>query len=109
MNDKIDIDRVIKKLDEYFNNNDLLGAGEYLSFWECEARNISDDRALLSILNEYLGYCRRVNNKEKAIATIDECKSLIDKLGMINSISAATIFINAATTSAHLKVLYEFK
>ena len=101
MYDKINIDRVLKKLDEYFNNNDLLGAGEYLSFWECEARNTSDDRALLSILNEYLGYCRRVNNKEKAIATIDECKLLIDKLGILDTISAATIFINAATTSAH--------
>ena len=101
MDDKINIDRVLKKLDEFFNNNDLYGAGEYLSFWECEARNTNDDRALLSILNEYLGYCRRVNNKEKAIDTIDECKLLIDKLGILNTISAATIIINAATTSAH--------
>ena len=101
MNNKIDIDRFIKKLDEYFNKNDLPSAGDCLAFWEGEARNAKDDRALLTILNEYLGYCRRVNDEEKAIATIEECKSLIDKLNLTNKISAATIFINAATTSAH--------
>lgn len=101
MNNKIDVDSFLKKLDSYFNKNDLLGAGECLSFWENEARNENDDRGLLTVLNEYLGYCRRVNNKDKAIITIDECKSLIDKLGISNTIGAATIFINAATTSAH--------
>ncbi len=101
MNDKINIERFLKKLDEFFNKNDMFGAGEFLSFWENEARNIGDERALLTILNEFLGYCRRVNNKEKAISTINECNLLIEKLEISNTISAATILINAATSSAH--------
>ncbi len=101
MNNKIDIERFIKKLDSHFNKNDLLGAKECLSFWEIEARNAGDDRALLTILNEYLGFCRRVNDKDKAIETIDECIKLIDKLSISNTIGAATIYVNAATTSSH--------
>ena len=101
MNSKIDVDRFLKKLDSYYNKNDLAGASECLQFWEGEARNVNDDRALLTILNEYLGFCRRVNDQEKAITTINECKSLIDKLGLSNTIGAATIYINLATTSSH--------
>jgi tetratricopeptide (TPR) repeat protein len=107
MDKKIDVERFLKKLDTYFNSNDLTGAGEYLRFWENEARVVSDDRALLTILNEFLGLCRRVNDKEKAILTIDESTKLIDKLKLNNSISAATILINAATTSSHFGKINE--
>lgn len=101
MNNKINIERFLQKLDSNFNKNDLPGAGECLNFWEGEARSAGDDRALLTILNEYLGYCRRVNDKEKAISAIDECKSLIEKLNLSNTVCAATIYVNAATTSSH--------
>ena len=107
MNNKIDVDRFLKKIDSCFNKNDLDGAGECLNFWESEARSASDDRALLTILNEYLGFCRRVNNKEKAISSIDECKLLIEKLGISKNNGAATICINAATTYAHFGYLEE--
>ena len=101
MNNSIDTNRFLKNLDMFFNKNDLPGAGDYLSFWENEARNINDEHALLTILNEYLGYCRRTNNEVKALKTIDECKLLIEKLNLSNTISAATIYINAATTYYH--------
>ena len=101
MDNKIDIERFLQKLDSYYNKNDLSSASDCLDFWEGEARNAGDDRALLTILNEYLGFCRRVNDKEKAISTINECKSLIEKLALSNTIGAATIYINAATTSSH--------
>ena len=107
MDSKVDIERFLKKIDSYFNKNDLDGAGYCLKFWESEARKSSDDRALLTILNEYLGFCRRVNDKEKAISSISECKSLIDKLCISKTISAATIYINAATTSSHFGNLEE--
>ena len=103
----MNIDRFLNRLDTFFNSNDLSGAGDCLKFWEKEARNANDDRSLLTILNEWLGYCRRVNNKEKALTVIEESKELIDKLKLTNSLSAATIFINAATTSSHFGKLEE--
>ena len=101
MSNKIDIERFLKKLDNYFSTNDLSNACDCIDFWEKEARNAGDDRALLTILNERLGLSRRVNDSEKGLLAIEECKSLIEKLNLTNSISAATIYINAATTSSH--------
>ena len=97
MDSKVDIERFLKKIDSYFNKNDLDGAGYCLKFWESEARKSSDDRALLTILNEYLGFCRRVNDKEKAISSISECKSLIDKLCISKTIR--NIFRNSTCIS----------
>ena len=60
--------RVIAKLDELFSTNDLAAVGRLLEYWEREARNLGDDRGLLEILNEEIGYYRRTAEKDKALA-----------------------------------------
>ena len=101
MSEKIDVDRFLKKLDGCFNKNDLVSADECIDFWESEARNACDERALLTILNERLGLSRRMNDSKKGTDAILECISLVEKLNLTNNISGATIYINAATTSSH--------
>ena len=93
--DRINVRRAIEKLDELYAKNDLDEAGEVLSFWANEARALGDRCGLLSILNETLGYSRRINDKERALKTIDEITSIGRSGG---EVSFATILINLATT-----------
>lgn len=97
-NDRIDIPRFIEKLDRCFNRNDMRSARECIEYWESEARRIGDDRGLLTILNEAVGYYRRTQKKGKALKAMEESLSLVEKLGLSQSMSGATIYINSATT-----------
>ena len=96
--DVIPIRRIMERLDQYFEKNDLKGAGDLLSYWEREARNLSDLRGLLEILNEEIGYFRRTSDAEHALGAVSEAFSLIDELELCDEESSATIYLNGATT-----------
>lgn len=95
---RVPVGRVIEKLDSLFGKNDIEGAGRLLEFWENEARNMNDRKGLLSILDEEIGYFRRTGEHEKAYRSVLEAFELIDTLGMKDSLSGATIYLNGATT-----------
>ena len=95
---RIDVQRFITKLDDFFSTNDLKGAGEYLKYWETEARAIGDTRGLLAVLNEEIGYYRRTNEAEPAIRAVFEAKELLDTNKLSENASGAVIYINMATT-----------
>ena len=94
----IPITRFIGRLDAAFNRNDMKSARECICFWETEARRLNDERGLLAVLNEAVGYYRRTNKKTRALEAMEESLALVEKLGQTNSLSGATVFINAATT-----------
>ena len=96
----IDVKRFIYNLDACINKNDMGGARRCIEFWENEAREVRDDRALLTILNEGVGYYRRSKKKTKALQATEECLTLVDKLGLSESDSGAVVLVNAATTMA---------
>ena len=98
MNGQINISRFIAKLDSCFDRNDLKAAKECIEYWEKEARETGDDRALLTVLNEAVGFYRRTQKRGKALAAMGESLTLVDKLGLPDKLSGATIYINAATT-----------
>ena len=98
MNDSIQVSRFIAKLDACFDHNDLRGARETIAAWEQEARALRDDRGLLSVLNEAVGFYRRTQKRGKALAAMQECLDLVERLGLQDQLSGATVFINAATT-----------
>ena len=95
---QIDIARFIDRLDTCFNRNDMRAARECIEYWESEARQNGDDRGLLTVLNEAVGYYRRSKKKTKALSAMEESLSLVNKLGLSESLSGATVYINAATT-----------
>ncbi len=95
---KINVERFITKLDSFFAHNDLQGATKHLFFWEKEARNLGDNLGLLTILNESIGFYRRTNDKEMALSALNEALKIINDNGLNNSVGAATIYVNAATT-----------
>ena len=94
----IPIMRIMQKLDEHFATNDLVSVGKLLAYWEREARNLSDDRGLLEILNEEIGYFRRTGEKEEALRAVSEAFALIESLSLEENESSGTVYLNGATT-----------
>lgn len=94
----VPIARVMQKLDELFSRNDLRGVGVLLDYWEREARILHDERGLLEILNEQIGYFRRTGERERALCAVNEAFALIDTLGVSENESSGTIYLNGATT-----------
>lgn len=94
----VPVERVIKKLDGFFEKNDIEGAGRLLEFWENEARNLYDRKGLLAILDEEIGYFRRTGDHEKAYSSVMEAFELVENLGMKDTLSGATVYLNGATT-----------
>ena len=94
----IPLNRVFDKLNDLFSRNDLAGVGKTLDFWESEARSLGDERGLLEILNEKIGYYRRTGDEQKGTAAISEAFELIEKRGVGDPISSGTIYLNGATT-----------
>lgn len=97
---RIPVSRFLSRLDACLNRNDRNGARECLVFWEAEARRLGDDRGLLTVLNEAVGYYRRTQKRQRALEATEECLRLTEKLCQERSASGATIFTNAATTFA---------
>ena len=72
---RVSVRRFIARLDACFDHNDLRAARETIAAWEQEARALGDDRGLLSVLNEAVGFYRRTQKKGKALAAMGECLS----------------------------------
>ena len=96
--DKVPIIRVIEKLDSFFAKDDLDSALRLLTYWESEANNLGDTRGLLEILNEEIGLYRRLADKENGLKAVKSAIDIMEKEEYTNTVSAGTIYINAATT-----------
>lgn len=95
---RIPVSRVIENLDSLFDKNDLAGAGRLLDYWRNEAKTLRDKQGELTIASEQMGYFRKVLNKERADEAVNRGLELIDELGVGDTVSSATIYLNAATT-----------
>lgn len=95
---RIPIKRIIDKLDGFFNKNDMENAGKLLEYWQGEAISLNDAEGELEIDSELIGYYRKTAQKEKGLAVSERALELIDRLGLGEKVSAATIILNAATT-----------
>lgn len=93
----IPVDRVIARLDAFFAENDLDGAGKLLNYWLAEAVDVKDKRGELSILSELLGYYRKIGDAEKSSSTIARANEFLEELKLSDSVSGSTILLNIAT------------
>ena len=95
---RIPVARVIEKLDECYNKNDMQEAGRLLFYWQEEAKALKDQQGELSIINELLGYLRKIGDVEKGLLAVERAMFLIESLGNTDTVSSATIYLNVATT-----------
>ena len=93
----MDINRILDKLDSYFAKNDYSGAERHLKYWLDEADSLGDLRSSLSLCNELIGLSRKIGNKEASLSYCERAVSIIASLGMEDSVSAATTYVNIAT------------
>ena len=93
----VPIDRIMAKLDEYMGRQDFEGARRHLSYWLEEARLNRDLEGQFSLHNELMGFHRKMREKAYAFEHAEAALSLIDRLDMADSVSAATACVNAAT------------
>lgn len=94
---RIPIQSIIKKLDGYLNQEDYKSADRLLQYWKKEAISIGDLRGELEILNELLGFSRRMNDSAEGLSAVKRSNELIEILNL-GGVTAGTILLNGATT-----------
>ena len=95
---KISVRNFISELDTFFAKEDLQGARRCLLEWRSRAADLGDKSGELTVLNEMIGFYRQTKEEAEGMAAINDAFALIDGLGIKNSPSAATIYLNGATT-----------
>ncbi len=93
----VPIDRIMAKLREYENRNDWPAVGKHLDYWLSEAEMNRDDRGALMLHNELMGFWRKQGGREQALAHARQADGLIRKLGMEDTVTAGTTWVNAGT------------
>ena len=94
----LDVPAVIRALDALYETGREAEAERFLEDKLAEARRIGDWRGELSMLSELLGQYRRSANGEKGLRAVQEVLDLIRAHHMGQTVSAATVMLNAATT-----------
>ena len=95
---KFSVQKFISELASFFAKDDLQGAGQCLLEWRKRAADAGNKNGELTVLNEMTGFYRQTKDEEAGMAAINGAIVLIRELGIEKSTSAATIFLNCATT-----------
>ena len=94
---RISIDRILDKLDEYLNKNDYVGAERHLLYWRGEAELCRDHKAELLVCNELMGLYRKLSRRDEALKCVSAALLKIESLEIAGQVGAATTFLNCAT------------
>ena len=90
-------DRVLDKLDSLLRNNDYEGGKRLLKYWLSEAEYMGDGQGVLLMLNELMGLCRKLGEKEQALKFANDALSQVRIMGIEDNVGAATTYLNSAT------------
>ena len=94
---RIPLSKVIAVNDELFNAGKTALSGEHLRFWLQKAQAYGDKNSELSLWSELMGHYRMARERSKGIDAVRKGLALIEELQLEQSVSAGTIFLNAAT------------
>lgn len=92
------VPEIIAQLDAFYQSGREAEAQGFLSDWLKKARDCGDWRAELSILSELLGQARRSADEALGLGAANDALSLIRIHRMGETVSGATVMLNAATT-----------
>ena len=93
----ISVGRMIEKLDEYLSRDDYAAAERHLKYWLSEAEAGRDERGKLSVLNEMIGLYRKLSREAACTDAIEKALALSESLGLQDSVTGGTTYVNAAT------------
>ena len=94
----LDVPEVIRELDALYEYGKESEAERFLEARREEAAAAGDWRAELSMLSELMGQYRRSKNQEKGLRSVEDGLSLIREHNLGQTLSGATVMLNAATT-----------
>ena len=92
------VQRIIEKLDELLNKDRTKEADDHLTYWLGEAKQAGDWGTQVTILNEMMGLYRSIGLEEKGMESVRAGLELIKENNLDNTVTAATTWLNAATT-----------
>ena len=90
-------DRILEKMREYEDRQDWAGAERHLRYWLAEAEQNRDARGQLMLHNEMMGYYRKQGKRDEALAHAERAMALVEQLGMEETVTAGTTWVNAGT------------
>ena len=93
----VPVGRIMDKLREYEDRNDWPGVERHLKYWLAEAEANRDERGQLMLNNELMGYYRKQGKQDQAFAHAEKAAELVEKLGMEDTVTAGTTWVNAGT------------
>ncbi len=93
----VPISRILEKTDEALSREDYAEADRLLRYWLGEARDCGDERGELALLSEQMGLNRKLGRETEAVSCAEQALALTERLGLSDSVSGATFFLNAAT------------
>ena len=93
-----DVPALIRELDALYAHGREREAEGFLERALADARAAGDWRSELSVLSELLGQYRRTGNREAGLRCVQDALDLIRVHRMGQTVSAATVMLNAATT-----------
>ena len=93
----VPVGRILDRLREYEDRNDWPAVERHLKYWLEEAEANRDERGQLTLNNELMGYYRKQGKQEEAFAHAERAAELVEKLGMEDTVTAGTTWVNAGT------------
>lgn len=93
----VPVGRILDRLREYEDRNDWPAVERHLKYWLAEAETGRDERGQLMLQNELMGYYRKQGEREKALGHAGKAAELVEKLGMQDTVTAGTTWVNAGT------------
>ena len=93
----VPVGRILDKLREYEDRNDWPAVERHLKYWLAEAEANRDERGQLMLNNELMGYYRKQGKREEAFAHAEKAVGLVEKLGMEDTVTAGTTWVNTGT------------
>ena len=93
----VPVGRIMDKLREYEDRNDWPAVERHLKYWLAEAEANRDERGQLMLHNELMGYYRKQADRDQAFVHAEKAAELVEKLGMEDTVTAGTTWVNAGT------------
>ena len=91
------IDQVFAEMNYYFDRHDMDGAAACMEGWAKKFNEEDDLANELTVLNELIGFYRKMLNVKEGFRCIGRAKDVVYMLGADQDIAGATTFLNAAT------------
>ena len=95
---RVDVRSLMEHVDTLYEKNDIDGARSFLEEYYEKALEFNDKEGQLGIISELLGCYRKTRSAENGLWAAEEAERLITELGLEGTVTAGTVWLNAATT-----------